>query len=763
MFEIPSYSGTSSGVPYIFYYPGESSTWIRTKAGEYFRFANHGSAANRSTPLFRIAYTVQMTPQTSAGVSGTPVTHKECSFYTGKWCGDGVVDSGNGEQCDNGVNNGSNGTCSSTCQNNQTLSCNGITVTPAVLTSVGGSIHATCTASSNATQYKFVLKEGLTTIDTVNYQNSNQTDFVLPTNATNTNKTYSVQCYVKNNTETDKTNNPLCIGGATVPGTTSLNPSIVIDKRDANSADIDGSIGNDTQTVAVGNSAVFKIRVTNNGTEDLKNLVLSDSMAPNCAGSVTLPSSYPGTWSNFATAGSGNHTDNILQVGEYFEYTCDKGNTTGNYTNSATVNAQGNTSNIGVTSTDTTPVLIPNVTNTTCANLSVSKSDNLVSYSCTGTGNINSYSIQVNGSQISTNSSGSITLGNGTHNFVCYINGSITSSSCQRSITISPNNTYPQIQVIKDDNDNRDDQQVVNMGGAAQFSVIVRNPGQEPLDNVVLNDPLTPECNRGTNDTINMIRSVGNGDTRLDPGESFTYVCTRSNVVQGTFPNYENRICVDGRGINSGTAVNSCDITRINFGAQGDTCQNLQLSNNGNQVTASCGPNGSYRLFILQGSRVVNTLQNPQGQFTFTLDDGNYKVACLRDGERNIQPNCQRNLTIAPEIVNNSCRMSSSVRFGGAPLHSELNCTSENYSACTIRINKDGAPWQTLYDCSTSMDFDQKGRYEATCILENDETCSTTIQVDVMTYIQTGPFLPIIIVIAMGTAGYLTYRRRKTV
>lgn len=107
--------------------------------------------------------------------------------------------------------------------------------------------------------------------------------------------------------------------------------------------------------------------------------------------------------------------------------------------------------------------------------------------------------------------------------------------------------------------------------------------------------------------------------------------------------------------------------------------------------------------------------------------------------------------------------MSSSVRFGGAPLHSELNCTSENYSACTIHINKDGIPWQTLYDCSTSMEFDQKGSYEATCILENDETCSTTIQVDVMTYIQTGPFLPIIIVIAMGTAGYLTYRRRKTV
>lgn len=46
---------------------------------------------------------------------------------------------------------------------------------------------------------------------------------------------------------------------------------------------------------------------------------------------------------------------------------------------------------------------------------------------------------------------------------------------------------------------------------------------------------------------------------------------------------------------------------------------------------------------------------------------------------------------------------------------------------------------------------------------DQEESCSTDIQVDIMTIIKTGPFLPIIIVIAMGTAGYITYRRRKTV
>jgi len=39
-------------------------------------------------------------------------------------------------------------------------------------------------------------------------------------------------------------------------------------------------------------------------------------------------------------AGSGNHSNNVLEPGEYFEYTCEKGNTTANYTNIANISAQ---------------------------------------------------------------------------------------------------------------------------------------------------------------------------------------------------------------------------------------------------------------------------------------------------------------------------------------------------------------------------------------------------------------------------------------
>jgi uncharacterized membrane protein len=76
-------------------------------------------------------------------------------------------------------------------------------------------------------------------------------------------------------------------------------PNISIDKRDANTADLDTIIGNDTQTVLTSNQAVFKIKVTNTGTEDLTNIKLEDARAVNCRGDVTLPSTKPSTWNNF--------------------------------------------------------------------------------------------------------------------------------------------------------------------------------------------------------------------------------------------------------------------------------------------------------------------------------------------------------------------------------------------------------------------------------------------------------------------------------
>jgi hypothetical protein len=88
-------------------------------------------------------------------------------------------------------------------------------------------------------------------------------------------------------------------------------------------------------------ASVFKIRVTNNGTENLANIVITDTQAPNCVGTITLPTTIPSTWSSLLLGGIGNSTDSVLEPGEWFEYVCSKENITENYTNSATVNADG--------------------------------------------------------------------------------------------------------------------------------------------------------------------------------------------------------------------------------------------------------------------------------------------------------------------------------------------------------------------------------------------------------------------------------------
>lgn len=791
MYEIPLVSGTAGGVPYVFYYPGESSTWIRTKSGQFFRFVNHGSATSRNTPLFRIAYTMQVTPQTPNGPYGDSETHKQCTFVYGRWCGDGVIDTDKGEQCDSGANNGT-GTCTSTCQN-QVASCTNLSVTPTSVTN-GGTVTYTCTGN-NATSYSIVAKrpDGTTLTSSTSAAGS----IILPATPTGT---YTVSCYVNGQVTTPAscektvTNNttvtPVCTGlsvsptsltdggnvgytctgtnvssysvvfskpdgttlqsfstatgTATIPATptgtytarcyvngqtttpaicektitnngTTVTPAVLITKTDANNADLDGNIGgNDSQTVYTGNSAVFRIRVTNTGTEDLKNINLTDSIAPSCSGGVVLPGTYPSSWSSFTTGGSGNHSDTLLQPGEYFEYICDKGNTTSNYTNVARVDAQGNTSNTPVFDDDPTVVIIHTTTVTTCNNLSLSASGNTVYYSCTGSGNITGYTINQNGTFISNNSSGSLNVANGTHTFTCYINNSITSSSCQKTITINPP-TQPQIQVVKDDNDNHDDSQFLQNGATAQFTIVVRNSGSEPLDTVTLSDPYAPECNRGSAETLNMIVNVGNRDARLDPGESFSYVCTRANADPSTFPNNENRVCVNGRGITSGIVVNSCDTTRIGFGTATSVCQNMQVTQNGNQTNVYCSPTGGYKLFVLRGTQVINTLQNPTGQFNLTLNDGTYKVVCLRDGEQSIQPACQKTVTINPK--QDYCTLNSAVSYGGAPLRTQLNCSSPTYAQCAIKIWKDGKPWRSVAGCNADMIFTERGVYDARCVV----------------------------------------------
>ena len=134
-------------------------------------------------------------------------------------------------------------------------------------------------------------------------------------------------------------------------------PSIVIDKTDGNPLDIDGILWtNDSQLIWSGSLSVFKITVTNNGTDDLTNLVITDAMSVKCGWSIPLPA-FPVTFMSWSISGSGNHIDNIFQIWETIEYFCDS-NTQAPYVNTASVNALGILSWNPVNDSDTSEVLL---------------------------------------------------------------------------------------------------------------------------------------------------------------------------------------------------------------------------------------------------------------------------------------------------------------------------------------------------------------------------------------------------------------------
>ena len=670
-----------------------------------------------------------------------------------------------------------------------TAACNNLTVTPTSVTN-GGTVTYTC-SGTNATSYSIVAKrpDGTTLTSSTSAAGS----IILPATPLGT---YTVSCYVNGQVSTptsctktvtnNTVNEPVCTDLSITPTsvTNGGNVTYTCNGNNVSSYSVvftrpDGTI---LQSFATQGGTVT-IPATPTGTYTAKCFVNGQTTTPSaCQKTVTnntvnepVCTDLSITPTSVTNGGNVTYTCNGNNVSSYsvvftrpdgtiLQSFATQGGTvtipatpTGTYTAKCFVNGQTTTPSACQKTVSNSTYNSP-----TCDNLSISTSGTTVNYSCSGSGGITNYSIYQNGNLISGNSSGSVNVGYGTHTFSCYVNSSITSASCQKTVTIN-NNPQPQIQVVKDDNDNHDDSQFLQNGSAAQFTIVVRNPGSEPLDSVVLSDPYAPECNRGSYETQNMIVNVGNRDTRLDPGESFSYVCTRGNVDQYTFPNNENRVCVNGRGITSGIAVNSCDTTRIGFGTPINMCQNMQVSQNGNQTNVYCSPTGGYKLFVLQGKQVVNTLQNPTGQFSLSLNDGTYKVVCLRDGEQTVQPNCQRSITINPK--QNYCELSSTVKYGGAPLRTQLSCSSATYAQCNIKLWKNGKPWRSVAGCNADIIFTERGVYDATCVVGDADTqsCSTRVQVDVMTIIKTGPFLPTIIFIAFGMAAYITYRRRKTV
>ncbi len=108
---------------------------------------------------------------------------------------------------------------------------------------------------------------------------------------------------------------------------------------------------------------------------------------------------------------------------------------------------------------------------------------------------------------------------------------------------------FPSINMDKDDADNTDDMQTVMMGGDATFTITVTNDGEEDLCNVAVTDPNGLMCEMTYTD---------NGGV-LVVGDTWTYTCTVSGVTAG----FVNTATVNAIGCTSGTPVDDDDPSTV--------------------------------------------------------------------------------------------------------------------------------------------------------------------------------------------------------
>ena len=85
---------------------------------------------------------------------------------------------------------------------------------------------------------------------------------------------------------------------------------------------------------------------------------------------------------------------------------------------------------------------------------------------------------------------------------------------------------HPHIDVTKDPK-----QQSIPSGGTAHFTIVVTNDGDTPLGSVTITDPNSPDCNRTSVETAALILTQTGHAPPLNPGESFTYACSLTNVT----------------------------------------------------------------------------------------------------------------------------------------------------------------------------------------------------------------------------------------
>lgn len=633
--------------------PSTSLKWTQMKTAGWLRSESVTQAASWILPAFRVSFTPRLYSNAT-----TYLDHRQCVFYYVRFCGDGTPDTERGEQCDDGNMVNGDG-CSNTCMTEATptLSCTNLTLTstPATLTKAGWTLTATCSAS-NATHYKFILKQGATIIDTKEYQVGTQATFTLPENSTSSSKGYTVDCLVKKWAQLDITSDS-CKKSISVPGTTTVPAeceSLTLTPATANTnTPIDfvcaakNPTSNTTYTIvrdgiAVGTQPIGTMNLSTPKTYTIKCIV--DDKVPTpaaCIKTVTIttppPSPIPSIFidKDDSTPGDPDSDGNDIQrVQENGTATFTiRVENNGNEVLKTVVVTDQYAPDCNRTSTQTAALYAGG----TSTNFDIGES---FTYTCTKT--------NVTSSTFPNNRNTATVTG------VWVTSSQNVTDSDVTEIFLKQQIGNPNIKIEKNDTDNLDDTQEIEEGDTATFSVKVTNNGQESLENITITDELSKDCERNISETRDLVRKYGNHDSLFDPGETFAYSCNKKSVNSNTFPDEKNTVCTSARWVDSKGWVSDCDDTEITLIIPDSTpsmCEAIESSEGTfggapfrTQITCQTTDSTSdCSIEVSKDGSIVNTYNSCTKNITFS-NPWDYSIACIVDDE--ISPECEMSVTV---------------------------------------------------------------------------------------------------------------------
>ena len=637
-----------------------------------------------------------------------PTKHKECAYYEITWCWDGQKDSAY-EQCDpNDMTQlgWGNGGCSQTCK--------AITLTPKINLiktdnnqndkdgNIGNDTQ-TINYNSTATFLLTVKNNGNEDLKDIRIEdpktsscagNIDMKKYGNKNDILEVNESFQITCS-KNNVLEDFTNTATVYGiwitsndwvdsqdnTKVIIDTSTIPSAIKIDKIDANPDDLDKVQGNDSQKVSEWKKAIFKIKITNIGSDDLINLSTLDPMTGNCE----IQLSELKRWDANAHI-----------------YTCEHENVWEDFTNTISVKATGKVSGNEVKDSDDTQIILDDDgtgVSATCDSLEVTP--NMwpaplnFQVNC-NVSNATSYKINLvddSGNIINTtdNQSANFTISNQwNYNVSCYIDGKNTTPDVCSQWVIVGENSWPSISIDKIDANPNDldteiwnDTQTVLYNSGAIFDITVTNNGTKDLVNVEITDAQSPTC-----DMILDLNTIWNADGLFNPGESHTYTCDDSNIIT----NYTNTAVVTANPIDDlnseVTDEDSTDIIVDNWSLP--VCNNLSLSQNYGRsaytstFTCSWVNATSYKVELTRPDGTKDTFNTSTGEFninsrwdytaTCYIQDDITSTACRKTLSYTTwwgssSPYC-RNIDVSSDSVKCSWNKSDSFK---------LDCGNGNY------------------------------------------------------------------------------------